>query len=570
MLPNMKYYCSSEQPSIPVRIGERTRQPLWRKFCMAVILVIGLVTAQICLAAENEFDLYPKWVRPGPEAVVRVKLPAGIEVNKKLFLRLTRPTPLLVIDLPIIGEQASGRIVNVKIPESMRRGNYKAELIYEDGILIATGSQNIKIAAAQKPVISAIMPKTAYPQNDRYSFEIIGDNLADFEEDKITIRINDVAFANMKKCPIDTSGKVRTPLDKSNLPCLVSDWRSIGIYGLSIDKVGIGRPLEISVEVDKLISDPKPLALSCVQRYTPIAISFIVLAAVAVLLYFFFMREKAGKSRKRARRHRWSYLIIDPQTNTYSLSKLQMMIWSAAVILTYSYLAASQFLVQWKWGIPNVPEGLPLLLGISAGTTALAVGATEFRGSKGAGMVHPALSDFITTGSVFAPERLQFFVWTILGAITFVAATLAQDPGTVSEMAAIPDTFNQLMGASSLGYLAGKFSRKPGPVVKSVNIDNLPGEIKITGENLSPRAQLWINGQPSAYLVDPDIVQRAVDEFLSVLTLRLGDANKAIGDVTKLKIKNPDGQAAEWIPNAHPDESPANNADDKEVTKVTK
>jgi hypothetical protein len=369
---------------------------------------------------------------------------------------------------------------------------------------------------------------------------------------------------------VDASGKVREPLDANNLPCLVSDWRSIRIYGLSIDKVGIGRPLEISIEVDKLISDPKPLALSYVQRYTPIVISVMVLATVVALLYFFFIRKKAGgKSRKRAY-PLLSYLIIDPQTNTYSLSKLQMIIWSAAVIVAYSYLAASQFLVQWKLGIPNVPGGLPMLLGISAGTTALAVGATEFRGSKGAGMVHPALSDFITTGGVFAPERLQFFLWTILGAITFVAATLAQDPGTVSEMATIPDTFNQLMGASSLGYLAGKFSRKPGPVIKSVNTDNLPGEIKITGENLSPRAQLWINGKPSAYLVPPAIDQNAADEFTAVLTLTPGDEDKGIDDVAQVKIKNPDGQLAEWIANVHPDETPAKKSGDKAVAKGTK
>lgn len=562
MLPNMKFYCFSEQSSVPVPVVQQKREVLW--LVIAVLLLFGPATVRICLALENEFDLYPKWVRPGPEAVVRVKLPAGIDVNKKLFLRLTLPK-MAVTDLPLTGEQARRRVADVKIPESMRRGNYRTELVNEDGIVVATGPQNIKVAAAQKPVISAIMPKTIYPQNDRYSFEIIGDNFSNFEEDKITVRINDVAFENMKKCTVDASGKVHTPLDENNLPCLVSDWRSIRIYGLSIDKVGIGRPLEISVEVDKLISDPKPLALSYVQRYTPIMISFIVLAAVTLLLYFFFIRKRTDKKYNKTH-YPWLYLIIDPQTNTYSLSKLQMIIWSAAAILAYTYLAASQFLVQWKLGIPNVPGGLPLLLGISAGTTALAVGATEFRGSKGAGMVHPALSDFISQGGVFAPERLQFFVWTILGAITFVAATLAQDPGTVSEMATIPDTFNQLMGASSLGYLAGKFSRKPGPVIKSINIENLPDEIKITGENLSPRAQLWINGQPSAYLVAPDLTKNA-DEFVSVLILTPEDRSKVTDNVAELKIKNPDGQAADWTSSAHSDKKQTKNPGKKEQQK---
>jgi len=569
MLPKKTYYCSPEQSSVSTAVMQRAREMSWRRLCLAVILFIGLAVAQTCLAAENEFDLNPKWLRPGPEAAVRVKLPAKIDVNRKMFLRLTlRQVP--VIDLALTGEQVRRRVADVKIPESLKRGIYSTELVNEDGVLIATGPQKVKVAAAQKPAISAIMPKVAYPQNDRYSFEIIGDNFTNFEEEKIIIRINDVAFENMKKCPVDASGKVHPPLAENDLPCLVSDWRSIQIHGLSIDKVGIGRPLEISIEVDKLISDPKPLALSYVQRYTPIVISVIVLAAVIALLYFFFIRKIADRKSHKTAYSPWLYLIIDTQTNTYSLSKLQMIIWSAAAIVAYSYLAASQFLVQWKLGIPNVPGGLPMLLGISAGTTALAVGATEFRGSKGAGMVHPALSDFITTGGVFAPERLQFFLWTILGAITFVAATLAQDPGMVSEMATIPDTFNQLMGASSLGYLAGKFSRKPGPVIKSVNIDNLPGEIKITGENLSPRAQLWINGQPAAYLVPPTIDQNAADEFVSVLTLTPEDEDKGIDNVAQLKIKNPDGQLAEWLANVHPDEPPAKKPGKKVVTKATK
>jgi hypothetical protein len=330
--------------------------------------------------------------------------------------------------------------------------------------------------------------------------------------------------------------------------------------------VEIGRPLEISVEVDKLISDPKPLALSYVQRYTPIVISIVVLAAVAALLYFFLIRKMASRQPKKTKYPLWSCLIIDPQTNTYSLSKLQMIIWSAAAIVAYSYLAASQFLVQWKLGIPNVPGGLPMLLGISASTTALAVGATEFRGTKGAGTVHPGLSDFITTGGVFAPERLQFFVWTILGAITFVAATLAQDPGTVTEMATIPDTFNQLMGASSLGYLAGKFTRKPGPVIKTVTTDDDSGEICVNGENLSPRGQLTLNGQQTTYQVALDPNQDAGEEFLTVLTLTPGNQKIGKKDLARLKIKNPDGQLAEWSATALVDETPAKSPDDPPST----
>jgi hypothetical protein len=270
---------------------------------------------------------------------------------------------------------------------------------------------------------------------------------------------------------------------------------------------------------------------------------------------YLLARRRATQYRSNGRSYTTlTYLLIDPQTNTYSLSKLQLLIWTAAAVVAYTYLAASQFFVQWKWVLPTVPEGLPMLLGLSATTSAIAVGATEARGCKGAGPVHPCLGDFVTTGGVFAPERFQFFLWTILGAVGFVSATLAQDPGTVNEMAQIPANFNPLMGASSLGYLAGKFARKPGPVIKQLDpvppypspAFDLSKGIRIVGENLSPNAQVRLNG----VLLATDQVERGAqqsktEEFVSELVLMPKKVESAPAGVMPIKITNPDGQSAE-------------------------
>ena len=478
-----------------------------------------------------------------------------------MFLRLTLPKATIT-DLPLAGEQVRKRVAEVRIPGPLRRGTYKAELISEEGVVLASGPNDVRVAAADKPVIAGIMPQMIYPQSGRYDFEIIGDNFSHFEEESIAIRINDVVIGNFKKCPGATSGKLPAKPDLNSLPCLVSDWRAIRVYGLSFDNTDIGRPLRISVEVDKMVSEPKPIALSLVRRYTPIFIAVAVLGAVVAIIYSLFLRKMAHHLPKKTPYPLLACLIIDTQTKSYSLSKFQMIIWAAAAIVAYSYLAASQFLVQWKLGIPNVPEGLPMLLGISATTTALAVGATEFRGSKGAGRVTPGLADFITTGGVFAPERLQFFIWTILGAITFVTATLAQDPGTATEMANIPDTFNQLMGASSLGYLAGKFSRKAGPVINYVAVDSQSGDIRIVGENLSPRAQVKLNAAEPSDRINPAPGQAKDAEF--VTELRVTPGNELLGTVkvTHVRIKNPDGQVAEWQERInHDDPAPQKNGD---------
>jgi len=521
-----------------------------RGLLCAVLLLSGLACPQASRAAG--FELYPKWVRPGPDAVVKVRLPDKIDANRKMFLRLTQAKSAIA-DLPLAGEQVRRQVVEVRVPGPLRRGFYKAELVSEEGELLASGPNDVMVAAAEKPVITAVLPKVVYPVNGRYDFEIIGDNFSHIDEEKLSIRINDIPLGTINKCTAVASGKLTDQRNDNNLPCLVSDWRAIRLYGLTLDHTGIGRPLEISVEVDKLVSEPKPLVLSYVQRYTPIAIAILVLCAVIALIYFFFIRKMARTLARKTPYPQLACLVIDPQTHTYSLSKLQMIIWAAAAIVAYSYLAASQFLVQWKLGIPNVPQGLPMLLGISATTTALSVGATEFRGSKGAGMVNPGLADFITTGGVFAPERLQFFVWTILGAITFVAATLAQDPGSATEMANIPDTFNQLMGASSLGYLAGKFARKPGPVIKTVTIDDKSGEIRIAGENLSPRGQVLLDGVVLSARIAPASGQTDGDEFVNELIVAPTGQKLAAEQVESLKIKNPDGQAAEWNDFQQPD-----------------
>ena len=510
----------------------------------SLTLLLWLLLSHHCFAADDTFELHPKWLRPGPDTVVQIKLPGTIDVNKKLFLRFT-VSNATIAELPLSGDQLSRRVAEVKIRGPLRSGTYGTELVSEEGKVLASGPREIRVAIAEKPVISAIYPKVIYPRTGRYDFEIIGDNFSHFEADKIIIRINDVVV-KLNKYDSDQAGNVLVPQDKRILPYLVSDWRAIRICGLSLDSVQIGRPLEITVEVDKLVSDPKPLALSLVQRYLPRVIAFAVLGGVIVLVYFLFIRRMVRLQPENTPHPVMTCLFNEPQTNTYSLSKLQMVIWGGAAIVAYSYLAASQFLVQWKLGIPNVPDGLPMLLGISATTTALAVGATGIRGSKGAGTVNPGLADFITSGGVFAPERLQFFVWTMLGATTFVAATLFRDPGTATEMANIPDTFNQLMGASSLGYLAGKISRKPGPVIKSISPDDQSGGVRIIGENLSPTAQLLFNGALLTAKIIPAAGQPTGAEFVSELLVTSTDTSFVLTPGSVVQINNPDGQGAEW------------------------
>lgn len=511
---------------------------------IAFLLCVCMVSCP-CMAEDQAFELSPHWIRATGTVTVKIKAP--VSEGQKMFLRLNGPT---IKDVAI--EEVRRNVGWVTVP-AMRRGTYETELVDEAGKRIGPGPK-LKIASSEPPSIKEVVPRVSYAKEGKYDFEVRGENLG--SKDDIIVRINGIPIDFKKRITEEQSSLMAAGDD---LPYLIWNWRNLRICGFTLDKHSLHRPLSISIEVDQLSSiENVKLGLSYVKRYTPILIAFGVLGFFIVLVYL-FCRKKAARYKANDRTYATlTYLIIDPETNTYSLSKFQLILWSAATVLAYVYLAASQFLVQWTWALPNVPEGLPTMLGISAGTAAVAVGTSDARGSKGAGPVNPGLGDLITTGGVFAPERLQFFLWTVLGVAGFISATLSQDPGMVTELPKIPDNFLPLMGVSSLGYLAGKAVRKPGPVIKeldpqlpstSPNSGSTPTSIRVIGEHLSPRAQVRLYGEllPSEQ-VKPVPQQPQDAQFVTelVLTLTPKTVKPDVSGVVRVKVTNPDGQSAEW------------------------
>jgi hypothetical protein len=260
-----------------------------------------------------------------------------------------------------------------------------------------------------------------------------------------------------------------------------------------------------------------------------------------------------------------SALFLDKQTNTYSLSQCQFYAWTGAAVLGYIYLATAKSLIQNSLTFPDIPTGLPGILLASAGTGVLAAGITSSKGGKGAGDVHPSLSDFITTGGVVAAERLQFVVWTIVGVVTFVRLVFLSDPATVDDLPKIPDNFLQLMAISSAGYLGGKLARKAGPTLSAVSAtlttDGLA--LTLTGSGLSQAATFSIAGKlvppgniagkdkDSKDIKLPEIVQpdptNSEQGFARVLKFTISTPDPAwLGKDIPLTITNLDGQKAVW------------------------
>src|SRR5262249_47688866 len=162
-------------------------------------------------------------------------------------------------------------------------------------------------------------------------------------------------------------------------------------------------------------------------------------------------------------------LFLDPETDTYSLSKLQFYCWTAVALFGYAYLVISKMLVQGKpW--PDIPGTLPGIVAIGAGTSVGAQFVTSVRGPKGSGTEQPSLGDFVTSGGVAAPQPVQMLVWTIFGVGAFCLAVVQHAPGAIVDLDAVPTGMLYMMGLSSVGYLGGKLARKPGPVINEISI----------------------------------------------------------------------------------------------------
>jgi hypothetical protein len=195
---------------------------------------------------------------------------------------------------------------------------------------------------------------------------------------------------------------------------------------------------------------------------TPGAVRIYALLVVAALLGIVLLLLNSGQQRTLSTGKGVGLLqaaFLDVETRTYSLSKLQFYIWGFAVISGYIYLTMARSLVQGAFEFASIPDNLPLLMGLSVGTSVASVGVSSLAGNKGAGDVGPLPSDLITSGGVVAPERLLHLLWTIIGGTAFLGFAFSVAPETINNLPSVPNGFLELMGVSAAGYVGGKVAR---------------------------------------------------------------------------------------------------------------
>lgn len=274
--------------------------------------------------------------------------------------------------------------------------------------------------------------------------------------------------------------------------------------GIPYDYHGI-HAVQVQVGNTKKPDDPgRSVTFSQVGEGVPLLVAVGIAVALALAVYGLMSTSRQRRAMPFSQRiGSW---FLEEETNSYSLSKFQFYAWTLAAVLGYLYLAAARSLVQGALELPAPPEGLATLLATAAGTTVVATGITSVKGSKGSGDFEPSFADFLTHGGVVAPERFQFFIWTLVGVLGFLAVTLLHTPADIQELPKIPEGFAALTGISALGYLGGKLARPAGPKITTVLADTKqrPVKLVVTGTMLPTTGKFTITDLEGNTRLGPD------------------------------------------------------------------
>jgi hypothetical protein len=321
--------------------------------------------------------------------------------------------------------------------------------------------------------------------------------------------------------------------------------REVVFAGIPYEYRGIRK---VRIQVGDLISPPDPrnakvVTFSPYGEGVPLGAAIVITVLLAFAVYG--LMSTSRERRARPFMERLSTWFVDPETNSYSLSKFQFYAWTLAAVLGYLYLSAARSLVQGSLELSPVPEGLATLLATAAGTTVIASGITNAKGPKGTGDAEPSFADFFTQAGIVAPERFQFFIWTVIGVVSFLALTLLHPPAEIQTLPKIPTEFLTLTGISAAGYLGGKLAWPSGPTIATVVPDpkDNPTHLVVTGSMLPTVGTYTLRDLEEEKDIDlpltKNIAEKEPDKQFTVVTREEGSAGT--DRAKSLSIKLPAG-----------------------------
>ena len=458
---------------------------------------------------------------------------------------------------------ADGKSLSFKVPkEHFETGRYIVVIKSDAATLPVPGELRVLSDQAAKLKVDSIYPPTDFRSDayDGYEFEISGENLGQFPNDNMLEIVDQgpLAAGTVDEC------KKYADTGKYEKICLSYDpgmeTRKLKVKGFH--PAHYEGPVNFRLRVGDGVSETKRVIFSAITSNGLRALAIFVSFALAVIVLAVVWKGVRLCSVGECYGFLDSF-FLDKETMSYSLSKFQLVAWTIVVVFGYVYVYFCRILIQWDYSFPSIPASWAGLLGLSAGTTVAAVGITATRGPKGGGAPTPSFADFISTGGLVTSDRFQYFVWTLLGCLSFLVLIVMSDPSKLKDLPSVPDGFLLFMGVSAAGYLGGKLVRLPGPVISQLLVQSvtpagkdqagkdIPAKlvIRIKGENLSLNASVKVDDdqmRPDEFTIAEVKAQNqpADPSFRSEILVTLLKADKCLEGAHELSLSNRDGQMA--------------------------
>ncbi len=221
-------------------------------------------------------------------------------------------------------------------------------------------------------------------------------------------------------------------------------------------------------------------------------ISFLSIAVILAIIYF-IIKNIYGKDHSFC--ELCKMMLSDKNTNTYSLSKLQALLWTVVVVWSYVFLALGKGVLTGEADIPDFNASLLGLLGISYGGLITAKGLGNTHPKNDLAATQQRLSDFFSENNEISLTRLQLFVFTFVGIGIYIFYSFNPnffDTGLPD----IPATLNGLFLVSQGGYIGGKLT---GATVVNYLLPrrvkkDFTNEITLVGRGFTDNTKLLLQG----------------------------------------------------------------------------
>ena len=186
-------------------------------------------------------------------------------------------------------------------------------------------------------------------------------------------------------------------------------------------------------------------------------------AVGAFLILFIFQLLLVHEARKRAQKPdkpnkvKLMDLIVTSEDGCYSISRLQMYLWTFAVVIGFGAV----FMCGYKYTIPDIPGTLYMLMGVNLAATVTSTAINTVRNKKVSKVEPDFWRDifFESEDSLDLP-RTQMFVWTIISLCVFFFLLYQKLAANNPSLPDIPTGLIVLMGLSHGAYLGTKAAAK--------------------------------------------------------------------------------------------------------------